>query len=152
MPIFRSARLRFFTTYIIVSSCCGCSFLHTVHVVPRCHAPNPCLPQQRDIIPHVVIVASRWFLFYLTYIDDARSNTNQVNINYIILTKINFKTVLKNCLILCDFFRRHIDNKKHVNKKQKLSITCKLEPKLRNGQCYLKQRPRRVNEIPYLVA
>ena len=72
------------------------SFLHTVHIVPRCRAPNPCLPQQQDIIPHVVkkpqscapedgqrfarnmlswsleinktvIVASRWFLFYLTY-------------------------------------------------------------------------------------
>jgi len=26
-----------------------------------------------------VIVASRWFLYYLTYIDDARSNTNQVH-------------------------------------------------------------------------
>ena len=24
-----------------------------------------------------VIVASRWFLYYLTYIDEARSNTNQ---------------------------------------------------------------------------
>jgi len=23
------------------------SFLHTVHVVPRCRAPNPCLPQQQ---------------------------------------------------------------------------------------------------------
>jgi len=22
--------------------------------VPRCRAPNPCLPQQQDIIPHVV--------------------------------------------------------------------------------------------------
>jgi len=29
-------------------------------------------------INKTVIVASRWFLFYLTYIDDARSNTNQV--------------------------------------------------------------------------
>ena len=28
-------------------------------------------------INKTVIVASRWFLFYLTYIDDARSNTNQ---------------------------------------------------------------------------
>ena len=65
--------------------------------MPRCPAPNPCLPQKQDIIPHVVknlslallkmgkslprnmlswsleinktvIVASRWFLFYLTYI------------------------------------------------------------------------------------
>ena len=71
------------------------SFLHTVHVVPRCRAPNPCLPQQQDTIPYVVkttsvlrswrwakvcpkhvelileinktvIVASRWFLYYLT--------------------------------------------------------------------------------------
>jgi len=30
-------------------------------------------------INKTVIVASRWFLYYLTYIDDARSNTNQVN-------------------------------------------------------------------------
>ena len=30
------------------------SFLHTVHIVPRCRAPNPCPPQQQDIIPHVV--------------------------------------------------------------------------------------------------
>ena len=28
-------------------------------------------------INKTVIVASRWFLYYLTYIDDARSNTNQ---------------------------------------------------------------------------
>ena len=27
-------------------------------------------------IHKTVIVASRWFLYYLTYIDDARSNTN----------------------------------------------------------------------------
>ena len=30
------------------------SFLHTIHVVPRCRAPNPCLPQQQDTIPYVV--------------------------------------------------------------------------------------------------
>jgi len=30
-------------------------------------------------ISKTVIVASRWFLYYLTYIDDARSNTNQVS-------------------------------------------------------------------------
>ena len=29
-------------------------------------------------INKTVIVASRWFLYYLTYVDDARSNTNQV--------------------------------------------------------------------------
>ena len=29
-------------------------------------------------INETVIVASRWFLYYFTYIDDARSNTNQV--------------------------------------------------------------------------
>ena len=28
-------------------------------------------------INKTVIVASRWFLYYVTYIDDARSNTNQ---------------------------------------------------------------------------
>jgi len=26
------------------------NFLHTVHVVPRCRSPNPCLPQQQDTI------------------------------------------------------------------------------------------------------
>jgi len=30
-----------------------------------------------------VIVACRWFLYYLTYIDDARSNTNQVVEKYL---------------------------------------------------------------------
>jgi len=30
-------------------------------------------------INKTVIVASRWLLFYLTYIDDARSNTNQID-------------------------------------------------------------------------
>jgi len=30
------------------------SFLHTVHVVPRCRCPKPCLPQQKDTIPYVV--------------------------------------------------------------------------------------------------
>ena len=30
------------------------SFLHTVHVVPRCRAPNPCLTQQQDTTPYVV--------------------------------------------------------------------------------------------------
>jgi len=30
-------------------------------------------------INKTVIVASRWFIYYLTYIDDARSNTNQVS-------------------------------------------------------------------------
>ena len=58
---FRSARLRFFTAYGIVSCCCGrqgfgelSSVLHTVHVVPRCSAPNPCLPQQQDTITYAV--------------------------------------------------------------------------------------------------
>ena len=87
----------FFTTCGIMS--CLSSSLHTVHTVPRCRAPNPCLPQQQDTIPHVVkktsvlrswrwakvcpkhielnleinktvIVASRWFLYYLTYLVD----------------------------------------------------------------------------------
>jgi len=35
-------------------------------------------------INKTVIVASRWFLYYLTYIDDARLNTNQVYMNFII--------------------------------------------------------------------
>ena len=30
------------------------SFLHTVHIMPRCHAPNPCLKQQQDTVPYVV--------------------------------------------------------------------------------------------------
>ena len=85
-----------------INNTCTCrnqssSFLHTVHVVPRCRAPNPCLPQQQDTIPYVVkkktsvlrswrwakvcpkhvelileinktvTVACRWFLYYLTY-------------------------------------------------------------------------------------
>ena len=81
------------------------TFLHTVHVVLRCRAPNPCLPQQQDTIPYAVknlslallkmgkICPKRvelileinkllllhlvGFLYYLTYIDDARLNTNQ---------------------------------------------------------------------------
>jgi len=32
-------------------------------------------------INKTVIAASRWFLYYLTYIDDAPSNTNQVNMH-----------------------------------------------------------------------
>ena len=37
-----------------------------------------------------VIVASRWFLYYLTYIDDARSNTNHEYIYiYIYLFRIS---------------------------------------------------------------
>ena len=31
-------------------------------------------------INKTVIVASRWFLYYLTYIDDGQSNTNQVSV------------------------------------------------------------------------
>ena len=31
----------------------SCLTLHTVHIVPRCRAPNPCLPQQ-DTIPYVL--------------------------------------------------------------------------------------------------
>jgi len=38
-------------------------------------------------INKTVIVASRWFLFYLTYIDDARSNTNQILLSYFINIK-----------------------------------------------------------------
>ena len=30
-------------------------------------------------INKIFIVASRWFIYYLTYIDDARSNTNQLS-------------------------------------------------------------------------
>jgi len=25
------------------------NILHTVHVVPRCRSPNPCLPQQQEL-------------------------------------------------------------------------------------------------------
>jgi len=69
-----------FTAYIIVSCCCGrqgfgerqrgttCTVrrklldklsksLHTVHVVPRCCSPNPCLPQQQDTIPYAVKIS-----------------------------------------------------------------------------------------------
>jgi len=33
------------------------NFLHTIHVVPRCRSPNPCLPQQQDTIPHAVKIS-----------------------------------------------------------------------------------------------
>jgi len=80
------------------------SFLHTVHVVRNCRSPNPCLPQQQDTIPYAVKSISLallkmgkvcpkhvelileinkllllhliGFLYYFTYTDDARSNTN----------------------------------------------------------------------------
>ena len=61
-----------FTEYGVVS-CCGrqgfgerqrgttCTvwrkFLRTVHVVPRCRSPNPCLPQQQDSIPYSVKIS-----------------------------------------------------------------------------------------------
>ena len=40
-------------------------------------------PKHVELIVEInktVIVASRWFLYYLTYIDDARSNTNQTSL------------------------------------------------------------------------
>ena len=70
-----------FTAYGIVSCCCGgqgfgerqrgttCTvwrklidsksnnFLHTVHIVPCCRCPNPCLPQQQDTIPYAVKIS-----------------------------------------------------------------------------------------------
>jgi len=30
---------------------------HTVHVVPRCRCPNPCLPQQQDTMPYPVKIS-----------------------------------------------------------------------------------------------
>jgi len=49
-------------------------------------------------INKTVIVASRWFLLYLTYIDDARSNTNQVYCNMLLVrtkwTKLHFEIIL----------------------------------------------------------
>ena len=43
-------------------------------------------------INKTVIVVSRWFLYYLIYIDDARSNTNQVNeINYLLKLSTTYK-------------------------------------------------------------
>jgi len=42
-------------------------------------------------INKTVIVASRWFLYYLTYIDDARSNTNQVCLNVFLLLKADIE-------------------------------------------------------------
>jgi len=76
LPIFRSVRLSFFLQHM-VSCCCGrqefgerrrgttCTVwrelfdnsLHTVHVVPRCRSPNPCLPQQQDTIPYAVKIS-----------------------------------------------------------------------------------------------
>ena len=39
-------------------------------------------------INKTVIVASRWFLYYLTYMDDARSNTNQVYKKYVYVSEV----------------------------------------------------------------
>jgi len=36
------------------------NFLHTVHVVPRCRSPNPCLPQQQDTICWKISVLCSW--------------------------------------------------------------------------------------------
>ena len=33
------------------------NFLHTVHVMPRCRSPNPCLPQQQGTIPYAVKIS-----------------------------------------------------------------------------------------------
>ena len=56
----------FFTAYGIVSCSCGrqgfgarqrgttCTVWRKLLVVPRCRAPNPCLPQQQDTIPYAV--------------------------------------------------------------------------------------------------
>ena len=63
----------------------------TGHYTTFCKKPQSCAPEVRQNfarnmlswsleINKTVIVASRWFLFYLTYIDDARSNTNQVSL------------------------------------------------------------------------
>jgi len=30
------------------------NILHSVHAVPRCRSPNPCLPQQQDTITYSV--------------------------------------------------------------------------------------------------
>jgi hypothetical protein len=79
LPIFRSVRLGFFTAYGIVSCWCGrqgfeerqrgttCAvwrkvfewnnFFHNAHIVPRCRAPNPCLPQQQGTIPYAVKIS-----------------------------------------------------------------------------------------------
>jgi len=35
----------------------ACNFLHTVHIVPRCRSPNPCLPQQQDTTPYAVKIS-----------------------------------------------------------------------------------------------
>ena len=32
-------------------------FLHTIHVVPRCRSPKPCLPHQQDTIPYAVKIS-----------------------------------------------------------------------------------------------
>jgi len=44
-------------------------------------------------INKTVIVASRWFLYYLTYIDDARSNTNQVHCYTVFIFPYSFVIV-----------------------------------------------------------
>ena len=39
-------------------------------------------------INKTVIVASRWFLFYLTYVDDARSKTNKIVVVVVLRSKL----------------------------------------------------------------
>jgi len=47
--------------------------LHTVHIVPRCLSPNPCLPQQEDTIPYAVNISVlrswRWAKDYPKHVE-----------------------------------------------------------------------------------
>ena len=113
---------------------CWSNIVHTEHIVPRCHSPDPNLLQHQDTIPHavnlsltllkmvktlpetcwadlgdqqIVIVASSWFfLYYFTYIDDAQSNANQ-NLIVHAWISIHFLSQGKNALPCTDFHGTH---------------------------------------------
>jgi len=55
-------------------------------------------------INKTVIVASRWFLYYFTYIYDARSNTNQVSMTDLLLLLLLLFLLL---LLKTDHFPKH---------------------------------------------
>jgi hypothetical protein len=106
-------------TVLLISKISSTCFLHTVHIVLSSSAKKPCLPHQQDIIPYVVKISVlrswRWAKFarnmlswswrsikllllhlvgvpyYITYIDDARSNTNQINLDVINVNRLVYR-------------------------------------------------------------
>ena len=66
-------------------------------------------------INKTVIVASRYFLYYLTYIDDTRSNTNQMYICLRVMHPIVFSDFKLNWIFSADFFLNYPNIKYHEN-------------------------------------